>query len=108
MSVMPSLRAGSPISRASSARVATLPMPMVRNTFLRNGQRIEVLVRGVAAEHVAQQHHGAAAAGDEAHAHLDQAHVQLGVACDGVAAHATSAPPPSVRLNGAVTTGTGA
>ena len=34
---MPSLRWRNPISRASSAEVATFAVPMVRNIFFRNG-----------------------------------------------------------------------
>ena len=84
-SEMPSVALRKPSSRASSAEVATFAVPMVRNTFLRKGSGSKSLSAGVRAVDVAQQLHVAAAAGDEAHAHLDQAHVQLGRGLDGVA-----------------------
>ena len=83
--LMPSARFRKPISRASSAEVATFAVPMVRNSFFRKGSGSKSRVGGERAVEVAQQHEIAAAAGDQAHAHLDQAHVQLGRGLDGVA-----------------------
>ena len=102
---MPSPSLRKPSSRASSALVATFAVPMVRNTFLRKGSGSKSL--SLAGQHVAQQLHGPAAAGDEAHAHLHQAHVRSAEAWMALAPMAASAPPPRVRPKGALTTGTG-
>ena len=48
---------------------------------------------------------GAAAAGQQADARLDQAHVRLGRGADARAVQAISQPPPRVRPKGATTTG---